>query len=41
MSELIKAARKFANGSHRRIDTLRNPALQSSESHLKSGLRRS
>ncbi len=36
MSELIKAARIFANGSHQRIDTLRNPALQSSEAHLKS-----
>jgi hypothetical protein len=36
MSELIKAARKFANGSHQRINTYRNPALQSSEAHLKS-----
>jgi hypothetical protein len=36
MSELIKAARKFANGSHQRINTWRNPALQSSEVHLKS-----
>jgi hypothetical protein len=36
MSELIKAARKFANGSHQRINTWRNPALQSSEAHLKS-----
>jgi hypothetical protein len=36
MSELIKAVRIFANGGHQRIDTLRNPALQSSDSHLKS-----
>jgi HD domain len=36
MSELIKAARKFANGSHQRINTIRNPALQASEAHLKS-----
>src|SRR5215471_16120423 len=36
MSELIKAARMFANGSHQRINTFRNPALQSIELHLKS-----
>jgi HD domain len=36
MTELIKAARMFANGSHQRINTFRNPALQSSEVHLKS-----
>src|SRR3974390_2880416 len=36
MSDLIKAARIYANGSHHRIDTHRNPALQSSEVHLKS-----
>ena len=36
MSELIKAARTFANGSHQRIETLRNPELQSNEVHLKS-----
>jgi hypothetical protein len=36
MSELIKAARTFANGSHHRIDMHRNPATQSSEAHLKS-----
>src|SRR5215469_11542257 len=36
MSELIKSARMFANGSHQRISTLRNPALQSGEVHLKS-----
>jgi hypothetical protein len=36
MSELIKAARIFAIGSHQRINTLRNPALQSCDLHLKS-----
>ncbi|HET6205884.1 MAG TPA: HD domain-containing protein [Terracidiphilus sp.] len=36
MTELIKAARMFANGSHQRINTFRNPALQSSDVHLKS-----
>src|SRR3974390_2364904 len=36
MKDLIKAARMFANGSHQRINTIRNPALQASESHLKS-----
>ena len=35
-TDLIKAARMFANGSHQRINTFRNPALQSSEVHLKS-----
>lgn len=36
MNELIKAARKFANSSHQRINTHRSPLLQSIEVHLKS-----
>lgn len=36
MTELIKAARIFANETHHRIDTRRSPALQNSEVHLKS-----
>ena len=36
MSDLIKAARMYANGSHHRINMHRNPATQSSEAHLKS-----
>jgi hypothetical protein len=36
VSELIKAAKLFANSNHRRITVHRNPALQSCEVHLKS-----
>ena len=36
MSDLVKAAKLFANGSHQRITAHRNPALQSFEMHLKS-----
>jgi hypothetical protein len=36
MSELIKAAKLFANSRHQRITVQRNPALQSPEVHLKS-----
>ncbi|WP_158752155.1 HD domain-containing protein [Acidobacterium sp. S8] len=36
MSELIKAAKMFANSGHQRIAVERNPALQSHEAHLKS-----
>ena len=36
MGDLIKAAKLFANGSHRRIAVHRNPAWQSPELHLKS-----
>ena len=36
MSELIKAAKLFANRGHQRITIQRNPALQSPEAHLKS-----
>jgi (p)ppGpp synthase/HD superfamily hydrolase len=36
VSDLVKAAKLFANGKHRRITAHRNPALQSFETHLKS-----
>jgi hypothetical protein len=36
MRDLVKAAKQFANLSHQRITTSRNPALQSSEVHLRS-----
>src|SRR5215469_15388327 len=36
MSELIHSAKLFANRSHDRIETHRNPAWQSFEVHLKS-----
>ena len=36
MSELIKAAKMFANSGHQRITVHPNPALQSHEAHLKS-----
>jgi hypothetical protein len=36
MSELVKSARAYANETHQRIDTMRNPSLQSSEVHLQS-----
>jgi hypothetical protein len=36
VSDLVKAAKLFANGSHQRITAHRNPALQSFEMHLKS-----
>ena len=36
MSELVKAARLFANSNHYRIEAHRNPAWQSPEVHLKS-----
>ncbi len=36
MSDLVKAAKRFASGSHRRIAAHRDPAWQSPEMHLKS-----
>src|SRR5579871_3180671 len=36
MSELVRAAKLFANSSHYRIEAHRNPAWQSPEVHLKS-----
>jgi hypothetical protein len=36
MSELVQAAKLFANSSHHRIEAHRNPAWQSPEVHLKS-----